>query len=210
MMQSLVASLSQIGMTYQDYVREVERYAGLDSSTGANDTERDQISLGPLNLQRMNRNGKSFAPSPETIELMQGIRILQRWMVLSEPWCGDSTQSVAIIDRIAGLSANVDLRFLLRDRFPEIMNGFLTHGARSIPKLVAFTMEGEILFEWGPRPAAAMEVVAQAKAEGVAKQVREERLHLWFAKDRGVQVESEIRALVEREIRPVRPAGVPA
>jgi hypothetical protein len=205
-----VARLPQIGLTYQDYLREVERYAVLDPSTAANEIERERISLGPLNLQRMNRIAKTFAPAPETVELMQGILIPQQWMVLSEPWCGDSAQSVAIIDRIARLSANVDLRFLLRDRFPEIMNGFLTNGARSIPKLVAFTMEGAVLFEWGPRPAAAMEVVALAKAEGVAKQVREERLHLWFAKDRGVQVESEIRALVGTCVRPGRPAGVPA
>lgn len=207
MMQQLVMSLPQIGLTYQEYLAEVGRFAGLDPACAATDIERERCAVGPLNLQRMTRIGKTFTPSAETVELMRGISSPQRWMIISEPWCGDSAQSIPIIARIAELSTAVELRCVLRDRHPGVMDLFLTDGARSIPKLVAFSPEGEILFQWGPRPAGGMAVVAEAKAEGVSKQVREERLHRWFAGDRGAQMEKELRACITRQ-RPA--ADVPA
>jgi hypothetical protein len=184
------------GMTYQEYYAEVEAYARRDPALCTTDTECVRVRRGPLNLQRMNRIGKTCVPSAETVAEMRKISGPQVWMVLSEPWCGDSAQCVPIIARIAERNPQVRYTLFLRDRHPEIMDRFLTNGTRSIPKLVVFSAEGEVLFQWGPRPGTAMEIVARANAEGVSREEREERLHRWYALNRGAEVESEIMSLV--------------
>ena len=66
----------------------------------------------------------------------------QLWMVLTEPWCGDSAQCLPCLDILAEIHAYITMRFLLRDDNLDIMDHYLTDGKRSIPLLVAFDPEG--------------------------------------------------------------------
>lgn len=80
------------------------------------------------------------------------------------------------------------------------MNQYLTNGTRSIPKLVAFNKDGEELFRWGPRPEAAVKLINQWKEEGLQKQEWMEKLHLWYSRNKGSELEKEFVELIKKEV----------
>lgn len=86
-------------------------------------------------------------------------------MVITEPWCGDSAFLLPVIAKASALDEHVTLRNLLRDDNLDIMDQYLTGGSRSIPKLVAFSAEGEELCTWGPRPEEAANRVQTLREE---------------------------------------------
>jgi hypothetical protein len=151
-----------------------------------------------LNQHRSNRIYKHYEVSDEVSEEISKIDEKQIWMVITENWCGDSAQSLPYIAKIASLNNNIDLRIVLRDSHPEIMDLYLTNGTRSIPKMVGFDMEGNAKFKWGPRPEEAQKLMNQWKAEGVVKPELYEKLHLWYSKDKGKNIEKEILQLVKK------------
>ncbi len=123
----------------------------------------------------------------------------QLWMVLSEFSCGDSAQILPVIAHLAALNPKIDLRLLLRDQNPDIMDLYLTGGSRSIPKLVVFSGSGKELFNWGPRPEGARLMFAEGKNAGLPKETNIERIHGFYGRDRGRTVEKEIVELLSRD-----------
>ena len=118
-------------------------------------------------------------------------------MVITEDWCGDSAQNLPYIAALAKMNSNISLRILLRDENPDIIDQYLTKGiSRSIPILVAFDEAGEELFRWGPRPKEAQELVEELKANGYIKKDYIEKLHYWYAKNRGNNIEAELTKLL--------------
>ena len=145
-----------------------------------------------LNLQRTRRIGKSYAPGEAMREALARLVLPQLWLALTEPWCGDSAQSLPCIAKLAALNPLIDLRILRRDENPDIMDQHLTGGKRGIPKLIAFDPRGNELFEWGPRPRAAAELFANARALGLPKAETLRRLNQWYGADRGRSLEAEL------------------
>jgi hypothetical protein len=72
------------------------------------------------------------------------------------------------------------------------MDAYLTDGTRGIPKLTAFDSQGRELFRWGPRPKPAVELFRRFKEEEVPGPELREKLHLWYAKNRGRALEEEL------------------
>ncbi len=63
-------------------------------------------------------------------------------------------------------------------------------------KLIAFDENWNKLFNWGPRPKAAQELMDQLKAEGLLKQEKYEKLHLWYGRNRGKDIEKEFSEIL--------------
>ncbi len=154
-----------------------------------------------LNKQRSSRLQKTYIPSADIVHTMEAIESEQLWVIITEDWCGDSAQIVPIVSTIASCSDKVEIRFLLRDTFPDIMNQYLTNGARSIPKVIAFDKtSSEELWEWGPRPEQAAKDFLQRKSEGMPKPENQTLLHTWYAADKGKSTEKEImEKVLQRE-----------
>jgi hypothetical protein len=186
------------GLTFSDYLRLMERQKEIVPANEMDETRRSRLRSLPLNHQRMARILRTYSVSSELRRFLETIEPPQRWMVLSEPWCGDSAQSLPYVAKIAECTPRITLRILLRDENLEIMDQYLTDGTRGIPKLVAFDERGEELFRWGPRPRGAQEEFLRAKAEGLDKRQALERVHLWYGRDRGRAVQDEIIALLKR------------
>ena len=123
----------------------------------------------------------------------------QIWLVLTEAWCGDAAQNIPFFVKLANHNPLIELRFILRDQNPEIMDAYLTNGGRSIPKLVALNRDNfEELFTWGPRPQ-----VLQKKFEayledskGVSQGEFMESMHLWYARDKNNNINAEFMTLI--------------
>ncbi len=107
------------------------------------------------------------------------------WLVISEPWCGDASQIVPVLNAIAAQSnGTITLKIVLRDANLELMDMHLTNGGRAIPKLLIINDEDTIVTTWGPRPAAAQALIIEVKADPVRADNYQEHLHTWYAKDK--------------------------
>ena len=186
------------GMNYQHYL-EISKSELADMNTDNMTAEEKELAdTKKLNIHRMTRIDKSYEPGIELRDEIEKITDKQMWMVITENWCGDSAQNLPYIARIASLNMNIELKIILRDSNPDIMDNYLTAGTRSIPKLVAFDKEGNELFQWGARPKAAQELVSDLKAQGFDKKYFLEKLHSWYARNKGADIEKEITLLLKK------------
>lgn len=162
------------------------------------ETEKHRHSLLKLNIQRMNRIDKTYSVSNELLSEMNKISEKQTWMIISEPWCGDSAQIIPVITKIASTNSLIELKIILRDENPDIMDLYVTpENKRSIPVLAVFDDENNELFRWGSRPLEAEKLVNQLKTNGAAKEVYLNKLHLWYAQNKGAEIEKEILSLLK-------------
>jgi len=139
------------GLSYEEY-RDHWRAQKEDDLSDPDPSERRMQHYLNYNWDRQASVHASHEPSDALQGAVASISEPQLWMVITEPWCGDSAFLLPIIAEAASRSENVTLRILLRNDNLDIMDQYLTDGSRSIPKLVAFTEDGDELFTWGPRP----------------------------------------------------------
>lgn len=189
------------GLSYRDYLEIMQAAAEAPAPVSADSTgaERQQYTI--LNVKRQTRIDRNYiVPGPLKAQIAR-MTEPQLWMVLTEPWCGDSAQCLPYIHKFAACNPNIELKILLRDTNLDIMDAYLTDGKRSIPILAAFAANGETLFRWGPRPRTAAVLFARLKAEGMAKEEILHALHLWYGRNRGAEIEAEFGALFEQVLR---------
>jgi hypothetical protein len=90
-----------------------------------------------------------------------------------------------VLARLADSAPGVELRILRRDEHPEVMDQYLTNGARSIPIVIALDRDFGELGHWGPRPHALQSWVLAERARGVAKEELYPSVRKWYARDHG-------------------------
>ena len=142
----------------------------------------------------------------KTIELNDALKEKARnveanwiWLIITEGWCGDAAQNIPIIEKIAAENSNIETRYVLRDENLELMDKYLTHTARSIPKLIALDAETlEEIGTWGPRPKAAMDYFYEMKAQGLEKPQMMENMQRWYNQDKEESFQAEFEKLFEQ------------
>lgn len=194
----MLEKIKEAGVSYEDFMKHMEETAAAPVPADADETLREKLGYYPLNLRRMKRINTTFKPDDGAVSAFESVKGSQTWMIISEGWCGDTAQNVPVIVKLAELNKNIDVKIILRDTYPEIMDNYLSNGARSIPKLVAFDEDGTELFMWGARPAAIAEIMKGHIAAGMPKHKREEILHTWYAKDGSKSTSAEIVNLVKQ------------
>lgn len=140
------------GLRYDEYRESWKKQKEEEVPKGADPSERKMHHYLNYNWERQAQVHASYEPSEELRSAVKSVDEPQLWMVLTEPWCGDSAFLLPVIAEAAALNEAITLRILLRDDNLDIMDQYLTGGSRSIPKLVVFSEEGEERFTWGPRP----------------------------------------------------------
>jgi hypothetical protein len=154
----------QNGLTYDGY--RAQWHEQKDVPTDDLDTdERRTVHFLNYNWERQAHIHDAYTPSEALRDALSALDAPQRWMVLTEPWCGDSAFLLPVIAEAAALTDAVTLRILLRDDNLDLMDQYLTDGSRSIPKLVAFGDDGTERFTWGPRPEGAAQTFAALQEE---------------------------------------------
>jgi hypothetical protein len=119
----------------------------------------------------------------------------KKWLVITEGWCGDSAQITPYL-YLCAQQCGAELRVVLRDENPEIMDLFLTNGTRSIPIIVFVDAEGAVVGQWGPRPQILAGLVKDWKEQGLTKETFNPLIHKWYADDKGQACMHEWRALI--------------
>uniref|UniRef100_UPI004047FBB8 thioredoxin family protein n=1 Tax=Roseivirga sp. TaxID=1964215 RepID=UPI004047FBB8 len=106
--------------------------------------------------------------------------------------CGDAAQNLPFIHKMAEINPKIEIRVILRDEHPEVMNEFLTDGGKSIPKVIGLDPESlTVLGDWGPRPAVIQaEFLENRQTQAKSSSEFTEHLHFWYAKDKGITLQS--------------------
>ena len=178
-------------MKHQEYLDLVEELLAENKTTG-DDHSESMIHYTKMNFQRMKRWQTKGQLDEKTIEKIKGIKAPQKWVVLTEGWCGDAAHSVPFIAKMAEANTNISLEVKLRDENLDLMDQYLTNGGRSIPKLIAFDETGNELFNWGPRPAQMQEFVLESKENEVPYSEYNVGLQKIYNADKGQSIQKEI------------------
>jgi Thioredoxin len=117
----------------------------------------------------------------------------RRLLVIAEDWCGDASSTIPIVARFADTVPGMELRLLRRDEHPELMDRYLTDGARSIPIVIALDDSFRELGHWGPRPAVLQAWVLENRPR-VPKAELYPQVRKWYARDRGETTLREVLA----------------
>jgi hypothetical protein len=146
----------------------------------------------------MNRLEKTVKISTEIIQKLNQLNGEYIWLVISEGWCGDASQILPVIYKMAELSERIDLKIVFRDENDDFMNLFLTNGAKSIPKLIILDKNTlEVLGNYGPRPIGANQFMLDYKKEfGMIDEKAKTNLQLWYLHDKGLSTQKEILDLM--------------
>ena len=111
-----------------------------------------------------------------------GVR--RRLLVIAEDWCGDASNTVPVVARLADRLPGLELRIVLRDQNPELMNQYLTNGSRSIPIVIVLDEEFNEIGHWGPRPAE-LQAWVMANRPTIPKAELYPQVRRWYARDHG-------------------------
>ena len=117
----------------------------------------------------------------------------RKLLVIAEDWCGDASNTVPVVAKLADSVPGLELRIILRDANPEVMDRYLTNGARSIPVVIALDENFQELGHWGPRPSELQSWVMANRAT-LPKAELYPKVRTWYARDRGETTLREVLA----------------
>jgi hypothetical protein len=184
-------------MTFDEYNRLIDRVVAEGKTTGPNQSE-ELAQYTKLNQARMRRLFKTSELNESLLETALNVKANWIWLILTEAWCGDAAQNIPPIEKIARENDRIKTLYLLRDENLELMDKYLTSGARAIPKLICLDAEtfGEI-GTWGSRPQAAYNLFYNLKEQGLEKSEIIEKIHRWYIEDNTESLQAEFEKLIQ-------------
>ncbi len=195
-MKEIIENSLQNAMSYETYRTLVHDLIQEGKSTGVNQSD-DLLNYSTLNDKRMKRLDKTIKISEEAKTQVKALEEQRTWLVLTEGWCGDAAQNLPVINKLAEENEQIDLKLVLRDEHPALMDAFLTNGARAIPKLIALDADKNVIGTWGPRPTEATAMVLDYKEKnGKLDAEFKKDLQIWYNKNKGRNTEGDLLSLL--------------
>jgi hypothetical protein len=182
-------------MNVREYVQMFDSILGAENPFPPYN-KPDYINYVKLNQSRMARWSKTLQLNPDLIDTLNDLEESQHWIMITEPWCGDAAHSIPFLAAIAEQSPKITYEIQLRDSDPFLINNYLTHGGKSIPKLIVRDLLGTDLFTWGPRPAASQELFNLLKSNGAQYDEITVKLQAWYNADKGQSIQKELLTLI--------------
>ncbi len=183
-MKEIMEHSWQSGMSFPQFLQAVKSLHAENKVTGHQQTAA-LLEYSRLNEKRMDRIIKHGS-----VEVEHNTASSAKWLVITEGWCGDSAQITPYLYHLS-LRLNSEMRVILRDDHPEVMDMFLTNGTRSIPIIVFLNDRYEAIHRWGPRPASLVQLIQGWKEQGLTKDEFNPMIHKWYAEDKGVSCVQE-------------------
>ena len=184
-------------MTFDEYDSLIDRVVAEGKTTGPNQSE-ELAQYTKLNQARMRRLFKTSELNESLLEIARNVKANWIWLILTEAWCGDAAQNIPPIEKIARENDRIKTLYLLRDENLELMDKYLTGGARAIPKLICQDAETfEEIGTWGSRPQAAYDLFYSLKEQGLEKTEIIEKIHRWYIEDNTESLQAEFEKLIQ-------------
>lgn len=196
--QQIVNALNS-AINYKVYSEQMTHFFESKSTSGADQSE-GLIEYTALNYQRMKRLDKTIKVDDTQIKEFQKLNKEINWLIITEAWCGDAAQVIPVLNKMAEATKTIKIKLAYRDQHPQLMDLFLTNGARSIPKLIALDRNQNILYTWGPRPAEATKMVNDFKIKNgsLTTQFKQD-LQIWYNKNKGQGVIQDQLLLLNKQ-----------
>jgi hypothetical protein len=195
-MKTLIEKSINKAMDYAQYNLLFKQLVEVGRTTG--EPTQEKIDYTKLNFSRTKRLDKTAQIPEEYIAVFKNISEKQTWLVISEPWCGDAAQTLPFLNKISQISENIDLKIVLRDENPALMNQFLTNGSQSIPIIIMVDKDFNVIETFGPRSKSATKLVIDYKTKhGVIDDAFKEILQVWYNNDKGISVLNDILETLE-------------
>jgi hypothetical protein len=105
------------------------------------------------NREQFEENERTALLSTEDVQFLAQFPYSLHVIVLTEDWCEAAIANVPVLVRLATESANLDLRFFLRDQNQDLMNQYLKEGVyATIPAFVFFDQAFREIGRWYEMP----------------------------------------------------------
>lgn len=106
-------------------------------------TVRDRIIAGGGIMRELMEKGIAAAnAAPLDFSAFEALPEMLKVVALSEDWCGDCTDNLPIVDRIATETGKLDFRIIGRDDNLDIMERYLKYGKfQAIPVIIFMDQE---------------------------------------------------------------------
>lgn len=197
-MSTIIAESIKEKFSYKEYREYMSALLKQGLSTGHTQNE-DLMHYSTLNEVRMNRLDKTIVLPDEAEEALKNLKKEYTLLVISEGWCGDAAQILPVMNKITEATPKLEMEIVLRDDNPQLMDEYLTNGARSIPKLILIEKEtNTVRGSWGPRPNGALQLVLDYKEKhGVFDMEAKTALQKWYLEDKGLSTVEEIVLLLK-------------
>lgn len=178
-------------MNWKEYINLFEQILNGEFTNSPYDNE-DYFHYVQLNEKRQHRWIKKGIINPKLKSQIESIDEEQKWILITEPWCGDASHSNPFIFLLSELNERISLTIQLRDEKDSEIDNYLTNEKKSIPKLIVRNSKGNDLFTWGPRPKIAQDFALQLeKDESLSPQERKAELQKWYNTDKGQALQKE-------------------
>lgn len=167
------------------------------------------INYTRMNIIRMERLDKTTKIQAAIQLFLKEIDRPIHLLIITEPWCGDAAQIIPVINKMTTFTSNFSHSCLLRDQHLELMDQYLTDGARSIPMILILDpiADHQVLGHWGPRPFIAHGMMMKGLEEwrtmpaGEAKDLYQRdlytKLQKWYARDKTNSIQEEFIAYLQ-------------
>ncbi len=141
-------------MSYPSYVEMVRDFCARRETTGSEEFRGEfWVNMMIDSLARIDKSLQSATLYEETLQALAKQEMPITWLAITETWCIDSAHSLPIVYKMSETNPNIDMKIILRDEPPRVIDNFLTRGSRSIPKIICLDAESlVVLGTWGPRP----------------------------------------------------------
>ena len=184
---------------YWDKALTFEQYLEVNKQRLENPSDQQEKDFAPyyeLAEQRMGRAIKTFKADPAQQALLLTKGFKGKVLIISEPWCGDASQTVPSV--VAFFQDYNPVRIFLRDSDPSLIAQYLTEGTQSIPIVVLLDENYQPIAHWGPRPRYGQQLLKKFKADpqGYPKEEFYNDLQVYYAKNRGKDAIAEILELL--------------
>lgn len=196
-LESIINDSLEKAISYEAYRTLVSDLVEQKSTSG-NDKTEALANYTMLNDRRMKRWDKTVKISEEAQNRIANFDGKVTWLVITESWCGDAAHVIPVLNKIAALNTNINLKLVFRDENEFLMDQFLTNGGRAIAKLIMIDdATGNVVNTYGPRPSEATAMVNAYKAEhGKLTPEFKEELQGWYNKNKGQNILSDVLGML--------------
>lgn len=196
-MTQITQDLIDQAQNYHEFREMTDKLLENNKTTGDNHSEA-LVNYTKMNVHRMKRLDKKPELTDELKNALSKIKTDQIWFVIAEAWCGDVAQNLPTIQKMVDESNHVEMKIILRDEYPEIIEKYAYNNTLSIPRIIALDKNTlEELWVWGPRPRECQELMEELKQNNDMDQMQKaEQIHKWYASNKTKMLQSEFQKLI--------------
>ncbi len=181
-------------VSFEKYLADAEeRIAELEGTQ--NEEEKTYLEYYKLGMTRMHRVLKTYKPQEDLIQKFNNKNFKGKILIISEAWCGDASMIIPVINIF--FEGRNETKITYRDQ-NNLIDSYLTNGAKSIPIVLILNENDEVVSHWGPRPKAGMEMLKKHKENPEVYNADDfhNDLQIYYSKNKGKDIIEEILTLI--------------